>query len=59
MYNFFFNFSESPFENNIDQRFLFLSEDYKEVLAALLYFIKTRRGSPLSVAMSGLARPCS
>ena len=44
MYNSFFNFSASPFENNLDQRFLFLSEDHKEVLAALLYFIQTKKG---------------
>jgi len=39
MYNSYFGFSTSPFENNLDQRFLFLSEDHNEVLAALLYFI--------------------
>jgi len=43
MYNDYFGFSESPFENNLDQRFLFLSEDHKEVLAALLYFIKENK----------------
>jgi len=40
MYNSYFGFSTSPFENNLDQRFLFLSEDHNEVLAALLYFIR-------------------
>ena len=35
---------QSPFENNLDQRFLFLSEDHQEVLAALLYFIETKKG---------------
>ena len=44
MYNDYFGFSDSPFENNLDQRFLFLSEDHKEVLAALLYFVKERKG---------------
>ena len=43
MYNSYFDFSQSPFENNLDQRFLFLSEDYQEVLAALLYFIETKK----------------
>jgi len=43
MYNDYFGFSELPFENNLDQRFLFLSEDHKEVLAALLYFIKENK----------------
>ena len=44
MYNYYFSFSESPFENNLDQRFLFTSDDHKEVLAALSYFIKTKKG---------------
>jgi len=43
MYNEYFGFCEAPFENNLDQRFLFLSEDHKEVLAALLYFIKENK----------------
>jgi general secretion pathway protein A len=43
MYNSHFGFAESPFENNLDQRFLFLTEDHKEVLAALLYFIKENK----------------
>ena len=44
MYNSFFGFSGSPFENNLDQRFLFLGEDHREVLAALLYFAETKKG---------------
>lgn len=44
MYKNYFEFSESPFENNLDQRFLFLSTNHKEVFAALLYFIKTKKG---------------
>lgn len=44
MYESYFGFSESPFENNLDRRFLFVSEDHKEVLAALSYFIKTKKG---------------
>ena len=44
MYNSYFGFSRSPFENNLDQRFLFLSEDHQEVLAALLYFAETKNG---------------
>ncbi|MBN2468575.1 MAG: AAA family ATPase [Deltaproteobacteria bacterium] len=43
MYNQFFGFSECPFENNLDQKFIFLSEDHKEVLAALLYFLKENK----------------
>ena len=44
MYNSYFGFSRSPFENNLDQRFFFLSEDHQEVLAALLYFAETKNG---------------
>jgi type II secretory pathway predicted ATPase ExeA len=44
MYNSYFAFSESPFENNLDQRFLFLGQDHQEVLSALLYFIETKKG---------------
>ena len=47
MYNEYFGFSESPFENNLDQRFLFLSEDHREVLAALLYFVKAKKSFAL------------
>ncbi len=44
MYNSYFGFSQSPFENNLDQRFLFLGEHHREVLAALLYFIENKKG---------------
>jgi len=40
MLNAHFGFSDSPFENNLDQRFLFLSQDHEEVLSALSYFIQ-------------------
>lgn len=43
MYTDHFGFTERPFENNLDQRFLFLSRDHNEVLAALLFFIKENR----------------
>jgi general secretion pathway protein A len=44
LYNAYFNFSQSPFENNLDQRFTFLSEGHQEAMAALLYFIETQKG---------------
>ena len=47
MYNSYFGFTDSPFENNLDQRFIFLRSDHKEVLAALLYFIKENKGFAL------------
>jgi general secretion pathway protein A len=47
MYNNYFKFSLSPFENNLDQRFLFFSANHKEVAASLLYFIKWKKGFAL------------
>ncbi|MCE5242532.1 MAG: hypothetical protein LLF99_05000, partial [Desulfobacteraceae bacterium] len=47
MYGSYFGFSSLPFECNLDQRFLYLSESHKEVLAALLYFIRERKGFAL------------
>lgn len=43
VYSSYFGFAESPFENNLDQRFLYLSNDHREVLESLLYFIKARK----------------
>jgi len=42
MLNSYFGFSCSPFENTLDQQFLFLSECHEEVIAALLYFIREK-----------------
>ncbi|MDO8934046.1 MAG: AAA family ATPase [Rhodocyclaceae bacterium] len=47
MYNAYFGFSVSPFENSLDQRFLFLSAGHKEVIAALRYFIQEKKGFAL------------
>ncbi len=44
IYNSSFGFSEAPFENKLDQRFLFLGRDHGEVLAALLYFMREEKG---------------
>jgi type II secretory pathway predicted ATPase ExeA len=47
MYNPYFGFSCSPFENTLDQRFLFLSESHEEVIAALLYFVQEKKSFAL------------
>jgi general secretion pathway protein A len=47
MYNAYFGFSCSPFENTLDQRFLFLSEGHEEAIAALLYFVKEKKSFAL------------
>ncbi|MBI4643510.1 MAG: AAA family ATPase [Deltaproteobacteria bacterium] len=44
MYNSYFGFSAAPFDNKLDQRFLFLGEDHGEVMSALLYFIREKKG---------------
>ncbi|MEJ5363467.1 MAG: AAA family ATPase [Desulfosoma sp.] len=47
MYTTYFGFSDPPFENNLDQRFFYLSEGHREVLAALLYFVREGKGFAL------------
>jgi general secretion pathway protein A len=47
MLNRYFGFSCSPFENTLDQRFLFLSESHEEVIAALLYFVREKKSFAL------------
>jgi general secretion pathway protein A len=47
MYNTYFKFSCLPFENTLDQQFLFLSEGHEEVIAALLYFVKGKKNFAL------------
>ena len=47
MYLNYFGFSDAPFENNLDQRFLYLSANHKEITAALRYFIKWKKGFAL------------
>lgn len=47
MYNSFFRLSCSPFENTLDQRFLFLSDCHREVIAALFYFATAKKGFAL------------
>lgn len=44
MYNSLFGFTTPPFENNLDQHFLFLGPDHEEVLAALHYFVQEKKG---------------
>ncbi|MGO9313718.1 MAG: AAA family ATPase [Syntrophobacteraceae bacterium] len=47
MYNPYFHFSCSPFENNLDQRFLYFSEEHDEVIESLLYFVQQRKSFAL------------
>ena len=47
MYDSYFGFSSPPFENNPDPEFLFLGKGHQEVLASLVYFVKTGKGFAL------------
>ena len=47
MYNTYFKFSCLPFENTLDQQFLFLSKSREEVIAALLYFVQGKKSFAL------------
>ncbi len=47
MYNTYFKFSCLPFENTLDQQFLFLSKSHEEVIAALLYFVEGKKNFAL------------
>ena len=56
MYNPYFGFSESPFENTLDQKFLFPSKDQREALAALLYFAETKKEFAVVCGDSGAGK---
>jgi general secretion pathway protein A len=56
MYNNYFGFSESSFENNLDQRFLFFSAHQKEVSATLLYFIKMEKSFAMVCGDAGTGK---
>jgi len=43
MLNRYFGFSCSPFENTLDQRFLFRSRSHEEVIETLLYFTREKK----------------
>jgi general secretion pathway protein A len=47
MLNSYFRFSCSPFENTLEQRFMYLSACHEEVIAALLYFIREKKSFAL------------
>jgi general secretion pathway protein A len=44
MYNEFYGFSEAPFNVTPDPKFLFLTPDHQEALAAMMYGIRERKG---------------
>jgi len=56
MYNAHFGFSESPFEVNSDQRFLYVYQDFTEILYALSYFVKERKGLALVTGEIGTGK---
>ena len=51
-----FRFSEPPFRDDPDRRFLYLSKKHEEVLAELLDFISSRRGIALVTGEIGIGK---
>ena len=47
MYNPYFHCSCSPFENNLDQQFIYFSEGHDEVIESLLYFVQQKKSFAL------------
>lgn len=47
MYLDHFRLTQAPFDNNLDPKWFYLSEPHREVLAALLYFIRSRKSFAL------------
>jgi general secretion pathway protein A len=54
--NRYFGFSRSPFDNNLDQRFLFMGKCHEDVLNALLYFIKEKKSFALVCGDVGMGK---
>jgi type II secretory pathway predicted ATPase ExeA len=52
----YFRFSEPPFQDIPDQRFLYLSKKHEEVLAELIDFITSRRGIALVTGEIGIGK---
>jgi general secretion pathway protein A len=43
MYNHYFHFSDSPFVNNYDQRFMYMNQDYESLFTTILHTIIEKR----------------
>jgi len=56
MYCSFFGFAEKPFDVTPDPKFLYLSRDHRETLAALMYGIRERRGFIAIVGEVGMGK---
>ena len=56
MYAKFFGFSEKPFELTPDPKFLYLTPGHREVLAAIIYGIRERRGIITVVGEAGTGK---
>ena len=56
MYNNYFGLSDAPFENNLDQRFLYFSANHRDVAAALLHFIKWKKSFALVCGDTGTGK---
>ncbi len=56
MYCEFFGFAEKPFDVTPDPKFLYLSRDHRETLAALMFGIRERRGFIAVVGEVGMGK---
>ena len=56
MYNSYFGFSDAPFENNLDQRFLYFSANHRDVATGLVNFIKWNEGFALVCGDGGTGK---
>jgi type II secretory pathway predicted ATPase ExeA len=55
-YNSFFGFSDSPFLEELDQRFLFISKQFEQFLGKLTDFVSERRGIALVSGEDGVGK---
>ncbi|MBN1824040.1 MAG: AAA family ATPase [Endomicrobiales bacterium] len=56
MYEKYWNFSEKPFENTPDPKFLYNSPQHEEGLTRLLYVVKERKGAGLLTGVYGCGK---
>lgn len=56
MYNSYFGFSEAPFENNLDLRFLYFTANHRVTAAALINFINWKKGFALLCGDGGTGK---
>ena len=56
MYTDFYHFSEKPFEDNPDPKFLYLNPSYQEIFASILTWIKEGHGFAVITGEAGIGK---